>query len=89
MPARYLLASAIAYYILVRAIIHVHGPQSKLATAIGGDWKGKLSPVAYTVGIAVAFQWHWLSLALYVLVALIWLIPDRRIEHALAQSRGG
>ena len=84
-----LLMSAIAYWVLQRTIIKAQGPGSVLERAVGGDWKGKLSPVAYVVAIAVAFQWHWLSLALYVLVALIWLIPDPRIEHALAEPRGG
>ena len=84
-----LLMSAIAYWVLQRTIIKAQGPGSVLERAVGGDWKGKLSPVAYVVAIAVAFQWHWLSLALYVLVALIWLIPDPRIEHALAAPRGG
>lgn len=76
-----LLGSAIAYWILQRLIISSQGPQSILKIAVGKDWKGKLSPVIYAVGILLALQWPWVSLALYTFVALIWLIPDSRIEH--------
>jgi uncharacterized membrane protein len=76
-----LLLAAIAYYILQRLIIAEHGGgESKLALAIGKDWKGKLSPVLYAVGIAISFFSPWLASGLYVLVALTWLIPDRRLE---------
>jgi uncharacterized membrane protein len=75
-----LLLAAIAFYILVRTIIRVHGPQSKLATAIGNDWKGKISPLGYAIAIPLAFVHVWISDALYIAVALIWLVPDRRIE---------
>jgi TMEM175 potassium channel family protein len=61
------------------------GPESVLSQAVGRDWKGKLSPVLYVVAIATTFWSKWLAQALYVFVALIWLIPDRRIEHALRQ----
>ena len=78
-----LLMAAIAYWLLQRAIIAHDGPGSVLRRAVGRDWKGKLSPLAYVVAIASTFGSKWLAEAVYVLVALIWLIPDRRIEHAL------
>ena len=78
-----LLLAGVAYYILQLAIIARHGPQSVLAKALGRDWKGKLSLVVYLVAIPLAFANPWISNALYVLVALWWLIPDRRIERAL------
>jgi uncharacterized membrane protein len=78
-----LLLAAIAYYILQQTIIAAQGPDSLLRTAVGSDWKGKLSPIAYVVAIVAAFRWHQLSLALYVVVALIWIIPDRRIERVV------
>jgi len=83
-----LLMSAVAYWILEQAIIASQGPDSILRKAVGGDWKGKLSPVLYAIGIAAAFwwQWVWVSLSLYVLVALLWLIPDRRIENTLRKT---
>jgi uncharacterized membrane protein len=76
----------IAYRILQQLIIASQGPDSILKKAIGGDWKGKLSPVLYAVAIPVAFWWRWASLALYVVVALLWLIPDRRIESILREA---
>jgi uncharacterized membrane protein len=81
-----LLMAAIAYYILQRAIISHQGKTSLLATAIGTDWKGKLSPVLYLAAIALAFVSPRLSSGLYVLVALLWLVPDRRIERVLAEK---
>ena len=79
-----LLMAAIAYYVLERAIIRAQGPHSILKKAVGRDLKGKLSPLFYLLAIPAAF-WHTgISLALYVAVALIWLVPDPRIEHALA-----
>jgi TMEM175 potassium channel family protein len=79
-----MLMAAIAYYILQQLIIASQGPDSLLKRAVRGDWKGKLSPVLYIVAIATAFWARWVSLGIYVLVALIWLVPDRRIEKALA-----
>lgn len=79
-----LLACAIAYTILVSVIIALHGPQSELADAVGKDWKGKVSLVAYVAGIVLAFVSPWISGTLYIAVALMWLIPDRRIEKRLA-----
>ena len=79
-----LLMAAIAYWLLQQTIIFSQGEDSLLRKAVGGDWKGKLSPVFYIVAIAAAFWNHLISQILYVLVALIWLVPDRRIEHTLA-----
>jgi len=78
-----LLMAGVAYLILQQLIIKSQGPDSILKKAVRRDWKGKLSPVLYAAAIALAFRWEWISLGLYVLVALIWLIPDRRIEKIL------
>ncbi|HME40268.1 MAG TPA: TMEM175 family protein [Steroidobacteraceae bacterium] len=78
-----LLMAAIAYWILQQAIIAVQGPDSVLKTAVGADWKGKLSPALYLIGVAAAFRAPWIAQGLYLLVALLWLVPDRRIERAL------
>jgi uncharacterized membrane protein len=78
-----MLAAAIAYYILQGAIIAEDGPGSRLAAAIGNDLKGKLSPLFYVAAIGLAFVDPWISDALYVLVAVIWLVPDPRIERHL------
>ncbi len=84
-----LLMAAIAYYILQRAIIAKQGPASLLAAAIGGDWKGKLSPVVYLIAIPLAFVNTWIAGGLYFFVALIWIIPDRRIERVVSASNHG
>jgi uncharacterized membrane protein len=79
-----LLLGAIAYYILQSLIIAGQGGrQSELAIAIGKDWKGKLSPVLYAAAIGASFIRPWLAGSIYVLVALLWLVPDRRIERVL------
>jgi uncharacterized membrane protein len=78
-----LLMAAVAYYILERAIIAKQGRDSLLAQAVGGDWKGKLSPVLYFAAIPVAFVSPWIASGVYVFVALLWLIPDPRIERKL------
>lgn len=78
-----LLFAAIAYYILCQTLIAYEGRDSALATAVGRDWKGKISVVIYAIAIPLAFLNSWLSLGLYVFVAVMWLIPDRRIERAL------
>jgi uncharacterized membrane protein len=80
-----LLMAAIAYHILQRAIIAEQGRDSLLAAAIGKDWKGKLSPVLYFMAIPLAFVSPWIASGLYVFVALLWLVPDRRIERMLAK----
>ena len=80
-----LLAAAIAYVILQQTIIAVEGPVSRLKKAIGGDTKGRLSPFIYLAGILGTFITPWLGVALFALVALIWLVPDRRLEDFVAQ----
>jgi uncharacterized membrane protein len=78
-----LLLAGCAYFILVQVLIARHGPDSKLAKAIGNDIKGKTSVILYLVAIPLAF-WHpWIACGIYVLVAVIWLVPDRRIEKVL------
>jgi uncharacterized membrane protein len=78
-----LLLAAIAYYILQSAIIASEGGGSVLAEALGRDFKGKLSPVAYAAAIPLAFVNRWIAVGIYVSVALMWLVPDRRIESRL------
>src|SRR5262245_44461874 len=78
-----LLMAAIAYFILQQLIIASQGRDSLLKRAVGSDWKGKLSPVIYVIAIFAAFWSWWISQGLYVMAALIWLVPDRRIEKAL------
>ena len=80
-----LLFAAIAYYILTRALLSVHTRDSLLATALGRDFKGKISMVIYLVAIPLAFIRSWLACLLYVLVAVAWLVPDRRIEKTVAR----
>jgi TMEM175 potassium channel family protein len=81
-----LLMPAIAYYLLQMAIIHREGRNSVLAHALGRDIKGKISPLLYVSAIGLAFVISWLSLAIYILVAVIWLVPDRRIEKVLREN---
>ena len=80
-----LLMPAVAYALLQKAITRSHGIESLLARALGNDIKGKISPLLYIAGILLALVTPWISVALYTLVALIWLVPDRRIEHAIRQ----
>jgi len=82
-----LLMAAIAYWMLQQRIIASEGDDSFLRKAIGGDWKGKLSPVLYAIAIPMSFWSHWIAQAIYVIVALIWLIPDRRIENAVGTGK--
>jgi uncharacterized membrane protein len=82
-----LLMAAISYFLLQQTIIHAQGQDSVLKKAIGRDWKGKLSPVLYVIAIIVAFRSPWISQVILVIAALIWLIPDRRIEKTLATSQ--
>ena len=79
-----LLMAAIAYYILVRVLLASHGADSTLAKAIGSDFKGRISLIIYAAGIGLAYFHPWIGIALYVAVATIWLVPDRRIERTLA-----
>ena len=81
-----LLAPAVAYYVLQRAIIAAEGHGAVLAMALGRDIKGKLSPVLYAIGVAAAFIEPFLSDVVFGLVALIWLVPDRRIERRLTRE---
>lgn len=78
-----LMFAGTAYFILTRTLISLHGSDSILASAVGRDFKGKISVVIYLVAIALAFVNSWLACGLYVLVAIMWLIPDRRIEKIL------
>ncbi len=82
-----LMMAAIAYYILQCAIIAKQGRDSLLAAAIGADWKGKLSIVLYLAAILLSFLHPWIGNVVYVLVALIWLVPDRRIERVLEKHK--
>jgi TMEM175 potassium channel family protein len=76
--------AAIAYWTLQQLIIASQGSESVLKKAIGSDWKGKLSPILYATAIPMAFVSRWVSLGLYIFVAPIWLVPDKRIEKALS-----
>jgi len=78
-----LLMAAIAYYLLQLAIIRAQGHDSILKKAIGHDWKGKLSPLLYVAAIVAALRSTWIAQAIFVIAALIWLVPDRRIKRAL------
>ena len=81
-----LLMPAIAYYLLQKALMRKQGPDSVLAKALGSNIKGKISPMLYGAGIVLAFVSTWLSIAIYALVAIMWLVPDRRIENVLRDS---
>ena len=83
-----LLMAAIAYYLLQQAIVRTQGQDSILKDAIGRDWKGKLSPVLYIVAIIATLRSPRLAWSILVIAALIWLIPDRRIERRLFLARG-
>jgi uncharacterized membrane protein len=78
-----LLCAGCAYYLLSRALISLHGEESRLAQAVGRDYKGIFSLILYAAGICLSFLAPWLACAIYALVAVIWLIPDRRIETTL------
>jgi uncharacterized membrane protein len=79
-----LVCAALAYFVLVRTILAAQGPdESMLAEAIGNDTKGKISPALYAIAIPLAFVNRWIAVSIYVLVALIWLVPDRRIESRI------
>jgi uncharacterized membrane protein len=78
-----LFMASIAYWILQHVIITIQGDDSLLKKAVGGDWKGKMSPVLYATAIGLAFWSQWVSIGIYVLVALLWLVPDRRVENVL------
>jgi uncharacterized membrane protein len=78
--------AGVAFTILVRALLARHGPESTLARAIGADRKGWISLSLYGVAVPLAFVSRWIALAIYVTVALTWLIPDSRIEHILVEG---
>ena len=80
-------AAAIAYYILQATLLRAEGEQSRLRAALGSDLKSKISPLLYCLGIGLAFADRWIGLAVYVAVALIWLVPDRRVERHLTALR--
>ncbi len=80
-----LLFASIAYFILTRALISLHGRESLLARAVGRDYKGQISTVIYLVAIPLALVKSWLACALYITVAIMWLVPDRRIERTLTE----
>jgi uncharacterized membrane protein len=81
-----LLCAAVAYFVLTRALLSAHGKDSKLAKALGNDFKGKVSMLIYAAAIPLAFVHPLLSCLLYVLVAIMWLVPDRRIEKVLTEA---
>jgi uncharacterized membrane protein len=83
-----LLMAAIAYWLLQQAIIAAEGESSVLKAAVGADWKGKVSPVLYLLAIVSTFWVAWLAQTVYVAVALMWLVPDRRIERVLVRREG-
>jgi uncharacterized membrane protein len=78
-----LLLAGVAYFILTKTLIAHHGKDSLLAASIGRDWKGLTSVALYIVAIPISFRWPFLALALYSFVAIMWLVPDRRIERAI------
>lgn len=81
-----LLMCSISYSILATALIKITGPQSALALAMGKDWKGKISTLIYIIAMVVSLFYPWVSLGLYGSVAMIWFIPDPRIEHTIADA---
>ncbi len=82
-----LLVASIAYYVLTHTLIAAHGRNSKIAHAVGRDFKGQVSTAIYLVAVPLALFKSWLAALLYVLVAIIWLVPDRRIERTLAEEK--
>jgi len=83
-----MLLASIAYFILARSILAAEGPESPLAKAIGSDRKGRLSTALYVAAVPLAFVRPWMSISLYVLVGMIWLVPDRRIERRVKEPGG-
>jgi uncharacterized membrane protein len=79
------MMAGVAYYILEQAIIKQQGPNSLLAAAVGNRWKENVSPLCYFAAIPLAFVSVWLANALFIFVAILWLVPDRRIERALTE----
>ena len=83
-----LLLAAVAYYLLQTLILRAHGPEFPLRAAVGRDVKGKASPLLYISAIPLAFVNRWISIGIYILVALMWLVPDRRIESMYERESG-
>lgn len=83
-----LMAAAVAWMILQQVIVRSQGPASRLQAALGTDWKGVLSPVLYATAVLLSFWRPWVAQALYAAVALMWLVPDRRIESSLQDPHG-
>jgi uncharacterized membrane protein len=81
-----LFLAATAYFLLTRALLNLHGKESALATSIGRDWKGKISIAVYAAAIPLAFVQPWIAGVGYIVVAIGWLIPDRRIERRVVQG---
>jgi uncharacterized membrane protein len=82
-----MLLAAVAYYILAHALLAAQGPDSRLARALGRDRKGQVSVVLWAIGIILSFVTEWTAIAIYIAVALMWLIPDTRIEKSQGDSR--
>jgi uncharacterized membrane protein len=82
-----LLCAAVAYFILTRVLLATHGQDSLLAKALGSDFKGRFSVVLYVAAVALAFAQPWISVGIYALVALWWLVPDRRFERLAAEHK--
>ena len=82
-----LFMAGVAYYILEQSLLKIHGKESTLAKAVGNDLKGIISVVLYAIAIVVSFTQTWISLSIYTIVAIIWLIPDKRIENKIAEEQ--
>ncbi|HEX6759842.1 MAG TPA: hypothetical protein VF086_15755 [Propionibacteriaceae bacterium] len=82
-----LLLAGVAYLLLQHSVVRVEGPDSPLRQALGRDLKGRISPLIYLLGIIGSLLWVWLGIAAYVLVAVIWLVPDRQMEHYIDASK--
>jgi uncharacterized membrane protein len=83
-----LLSAAIAYFILTKMLVKLHGPESKLRESVGRDTKGLMSLAGYLIGIGTSFYKPWIACMFYVLIAILWLKPDDRIEHSLRARTG-
>jgi uncharacterized membrane protein len=81
-----LLGAAIAYFLMIQALIRLHGPKSSFSKAVGRDFKGKLSAGIYVAALPLCFVHPWISYGLFILVALMWLVPDPRMEKALREK---
>ncbi len=81
-----MVLASVAYAVLARTLVRLHGSDSTLGRALGADFKGKISIVLYVAAVAAAFANRWISVALYLLVSIMWLVPDRRIERSLAHE---